>query len=139
MKEKSSRVTSFPGSHRQLAVANITPGPNGLYLVVAGYFVAGLKGAGVATAALMLPPVLVLPLERAHVGLVHLGRFRAVMFALSLSVIALLAISAGSLAVHAGSDWLGVAMILFGAAALLRKAPPFVAFILAGLTGWALR
>jgi chromate transporter len=123
---------------RSLAVANITPGPNGLYLVVVGYFVSGLIGAGIAVVAIMLPPVLVLPLERAHGRLVHLGRFRAAMFALSLSVVALLAVSAGSLAMHAGTDALGVAMIILGAATLLSKAPPVAGFAIAGLVGWLL-
>jgi chromate transporter len=112
-----------------LAVANITPGPNGLYLVVVGYFVAGLKGAGVAITALMLPPVLVLPLERAHCRLSHLKRFRAVMFALSLSVIALLAISSGSLVMHATTDLLGWAMVVLGTILLFYRAPPIVGFV----------
>jgi chromate transporter len=121
---------------RSLAIANITPGPNGLYLVVVGYFVAGLSGAAVAVLALMLPPFLVLPLEHAHGKLIHLPRFRAAMFALSLSVIALLAISAGSLAVHAGTDALGIAMVGFGVVVLLRKVPPIAGFAVAAVIGW---
>lgn len=119
-----------------LSVANITPGPNGLYLVVVGYFVSGMKGALVAVTALMLPPMLVLPLEQARSRLVHLKRFRAAMFSLSLSVMALLAISSGSLALHAATDVLGLAMVCTGTALLLKRAPPIAGFALALLVGW---
>jgi chromate transporter len=122
---------------RSLSIANVTPGPTGLYLVVVGFFVFGLAGATVAVAALILPPALVLVLERAHGRLVHHRRFRAVMFALSLSVLALLVLSASALAQHAGTDALGVAMIVFGVAVLLLRVPPIAGFLLAGAIGYA--
>jgi chromate transporter len=120
---------------RSLAIANITPGPNGLYIVVAGYFIAGLKGAAVAILAISLPPLLVLPLEQTHGRLIHIGRFRSAMFALRLSVIALFAISAGLLAQHAGTDPLGIAMVVLGAVLLLMRAPPILGFALAVAAG----
>ncbi|HEY0197944.1 MAG TPA: chromate transporter [Rhodanobacter sp.] len=119
-----------------LAVANITPGPNGLYLVVVGYFVADIQGALVAILALLLPPVLVLPLEKARSRLLHLKRFRAAMFALSLSVVALLAISSGSLVLHSATDTLGFAMVCAGTVLLLCRAPPILGFVLALTVGW---
>ncbi|MEQ1885033.1 MAG: chromate transporter [Bryobacteraceae bacterium] len=51
---------------RQLATAIVAgrtgPGPNGLYLVSVGYFVAGVPGAAVSFIALITPAFLVIPL-----------------------------------------------------------------------------
>jgi chromate transporter len=118
-----------------LAVSNITPGPNGLYLVVVGYFVGGMKGAAAATLALLLPPILVLPLERVRSRLVHLHRFRAGMHSLSLAVVALLAVSSGSLAMHAATDTLGFVMVIVGTVLLVYGAPPLLGFGIAVLAG----
>jgi chromate transporter len=43
-----------------LAVGNISPGPNGLYLIAASYFIGGITGSLVACAAVVVPPFLVL-------------------------------------------------------------------------------
>jgi chromate transporter len=120
---------------QSLAVSNITPGPNGLYVVVVGYFVGGLRGAAIATLAILLPPLLVLPLERIRSRLIHLRRFRAAMYTLSLSVVALLALSSGSLVVHASTDTVGTLMAPLGAALLLLRAPPLVGVVIALAAG----
>lgn len=121
-----------------LAVGNITPGPNGLYLLVVGFFVGGVRGAAVATLALLIPPFLVLLLERLRSWLVHLRRFRAVMHSLSLSVLALLIPSSASLAAHASTDALGISMVVLGAVLLTCKVPPLAAICLAVLAALAL-
>ena len=43
-----------------LAVGNISPGPNGLYLIAASYFIGGITGSLVACAAVVVPPFLVI-------------------------------------------------------------------------------
>jgi len=47
-----------------VAVARSTPGPNGLYLVSVGYFIAGTPGAIAGWLALSLPALLIIPLIR---------------------------------------------------------------------------
>jgi chromate transporter len=118
-----------------LAVGNISPGPNGLYLIVVGYFVAGLRGGLLATAALCLPPLLVLLLARVRARLVHLRRFRAALQSLGLAVVALLATTSGTLVVHAANTWLGAVMAVVGTVLLLRKAPPLVGVAVAVVIG----
>jgi chromate transporter len=118
-----------------LAVGNISPGPNGLYLVAVGYFVGGSGGALAATSALVLPPFLVFLLEKARTWLVHLRRFRAVLQSLSLAVVAMLAMSSGSLVVHAARTPLGTAMVVTGLVLLLRGVPPLVSVIVAIVAG----
>ncbi|WP_413733441.1 chromate transporter [Sodalis sp. RH21] len=118
-----------------LAIGNIAPGPNGLYLVVVGYFVAGVKGACVAALAILLPPFLVILLERIRKRLLPLRRFRAVMHSLSLAVVALLIPSSVALATHAATDILGMAMVAMGTTLLLLRAPPLAGIGIALLVG----
>ena len=49
-----------------LAVGQIAPGPSGLWIVSLGYLIAGVPGALAAVAATLLPPALVLPIERLY-------------------------------------------------------------------------
>jgi chromate transporter len=49
-----------------LAVGQVTPGPGGLWVVAFGYLVAGIAGAAAAAVAVILPPLLVLPIGRLH-------------------------------------------------------------------------
>jgi chromate transporter len=118
-----------------LAVGNISPGPNGLYLVAVGYFVGGPWSALAAAAALTLPPLLVFPLEKARSWLIHLRRFRSMLRSLGLAVVATLALSSGSLVVHAARTPLGVAMVVTGLVLLLRRVPPLVSVIVAIAAG----
>jgi len=46
-----------------LTIGRLGTGPGGLYIVALGYFVLGLPGALAATAATLLPPLLVVPLS----------------------------------------------------------------------------
>lgn len=49
-----------------LAIGQITPGPNGLWVVSLCYLVAGLPGAVLSCIALLLPPLLVLIVQCCH-------------------------------------------------------------------------
>jgi chromate transporter len=49
-----------------LAVGEISPGPNGLWVVSLGYLTGGLPGALLATVAIALPPLLVLLVARVY-------------------------------------------------------------------------
>lgn len=48
-----------------IAISQASPGPLGLYVVVVGYFVAGLPGALAAALALATPAILAIPIARA--------------------------------------------------------------------------
>ncbi|HEX3593333.1 MAG TPA: chromate transporter [Pseudonocardiaceae bacterium] len=114
-----------------LAVGNISPGPNGLYLIAVGYFVDGYWGAAAATVAVLLPPLLVLLLDKLRAGLIHLRRFRSALRSLSLAVVALLATSSGSLAWTAAHTVLGVSMLVAGTVLLLFRVAPLAGVVLA--------
>jgi chromate transporter len=118
-----------------LAVGNISPGPNGLYLIAVGYFVDGCTGAAAASVAVLLPPMLVLLLDRVRARLIHLPRFRSALQSLGLAVVALLAVSSGQLTAAAAHTLLGVTMAAAGLALLVLRVPPFLGVVLAVLTG----
>ena len=48
-----------------IAISQASPGPLGLYVVVVGYFVAGIPGALAGALALASPAILVIPIARA--------------------------------------------------------------------------
>jgi len=108
-----------------LAVGQLAPGPTGLWTVALGYFVAGITGAGLAAAAIILPPLLVLPLARVH------GRFsentaaRGFMRGLGLAVAATVPVIVLRVVGSYGYDLAG-ALIAVGSFAVLltRRFPP---------------
>jgi len=53
-----------------LAIGQTTPGPIGMWMVLVGFFVAGLPGAAAGTLALATPAILAVPL----LGIVRRGR-----------------------------------------------------------------
>lgn len=109
-----------------LAVGNISPGPNGLYLIAASYFIDGIKGTLVACTAVVIPPFLVLAVERARRRLIHLARFRAMLRSLALAVVALLAVTDWSLVTQAATGPLAIAVMIGGTVALLFRVPPLL-------------
>ena len=49
-----------------IAIGRISPGPNGLFVISIGYYIAGLPGALVGALGLMLPPFMAIGLVQAH-------------------------------------------------------------------------
>lgn len=47
-----------------IAISQASPGPLGLYLVIVGYFVAGIPGAGAGVLSLATPAFLAIPISR---------------------------------------------------------------------------
>ena len=119
-----------------LAVGNISPGPNGLYLIAASYFLGGLKGSLVACAAVAIPPFLVVLVERARRRLIHLPRFRAMLRSLALAVVALLVVTDWSLVKHAVTAGpLSIFVMVAGTLLLLVRVPPLVGVVFAIAVG----
>ena len=55
-----------------LAVGQLSPGPNGLWVVSLSYLVAGVPGALLATLALLVPPLIILLVERGYLKIATL-------------------------------------------------------------------
>lgn len=64
-------------------IGRITPGPNGLFVLTIGYYVAGLWGALAGALGIAIPPFLAIGLVRAHRRVAHqrwvVGLTRGVM------------------------------------------------------------
>lgn len=118
-----------------LAVGNISPGPNGLYLIAASYFLDGVRGSLVACAAVLIPPFLVLLVERARQRLIHLARFRAMLRSLAVAVVALLVVTDWSLVKAAATGPLSIAMLVAGTTMLLFRVQPLLGVLVALAVG----
>ena len=118
-----------------LAVGNISPGPNGLYLIAASYFIGGVKGSLVACVAVIIPPFLVVGVERARQRLIHLPRFRAMLRSLALAVVALLMVTDWTLIKHAATSPLSIVVMVVGTLMLLVRVPPLVGVAFAIVVG----
>ncbi|MBV8083782.1 MAG: chromate transporter [Chloroflexi bacterium] len=73
-----------------LAVARITPGPNGLWLVALGYLLGRTPGAVAASVALAIPPFLILLIMASYGKISHFKRTERALLFLSLGLSGLL-------------------------------------------------
>jgi len=70
-----------------LSVGQVSPGPNGLWVISLGYLMAGVGGAMLALVAIILPPLLVLVVERFYRRIQHHPAVEGFMRGLSLAVV----------------------------------------------------
>ena len=123
-----------------LAVGQVAPGPNGLWVISLGYLTAGGRGALLALLAITLPPLLILIIERLYrrirhhpavegfvrgLGLAAVGIFILVLFGLLRSS----GLSVRSLLIALASVGLGAT----------RRVPAIAILGLAALTGILVR
>ena len=119
-----------------IAVGQISPGPTGLWSISLGYLIYGWQGAGIALAALSLPPLLALVVGAFYNRMEHTQAVQDFTRGLSLAVVGLtLAISFGLMSAAIQDGW-GV-LIAAGALALAlsKKAPVIVVLGLSALAG----
>ncbi len=74
---------------QSLAIGQISPGPNGLWVISLGYFSYGFLGALLALVAICLPPLLVLGLQAIYSRIEHLTWVQGLMRGISLAVVGL--------------------------------------------------
>lgn len=70
-----------------LAVGQISPGPSGLWVISLGYLTAGLKGSLLALVAVVLPPLLVVGIERLYRSVQHHAAVEGFVRGLGLAVV----------------------------------------------------
>jgi chromate transporter len=74
-----------------VAVGRIAPGPNGLFVISIGYYIAGVPGALIGAIALMIPPMLAIGLVHAHRRLANRLWVEGMTRGIAASAVALLA------------------------------------------------
>ncbi len=122
-----------------IAIGQISPGPNGLWVIALGYFTYGVPGAALALVAITLPPLLVLAIAAQYARVEQQAWMQGAMQGVTLAVIALLLTVIWTILHQPGVDargWL-IAAGAFGLA-LSRKVNVLLILTLAGVVGYLL-
>ena len=123
-----------------LTIGQLSPGPNGLWVICLGYLTGGLPGSLLALIALTLPPLLILVIERGYRHVQHHPAVEGFVRGLSLAVAGVFAVALTGILHSAGFSFRSGAIALSAIAlALTRRVPIFGIIGLAGLAGIAWR
>ena len=122
-----------------VAIGQISPGPNGLWVVSLGYLTYGYLGAFLALIAITLPALLVLVVSAGYARIERRTWVQGAMHGVSLAVVGLLLTVVWTILHQPGVDWKGllIALAAFGLA-LSRKINILIILSLAGLAGYLL-
>lgn len=124
---------------QSIAIGQISPGPNGLWVISLGYLTYGYLGALLALIAITLPAFLVLLISAGYHRIEHQRWVRGFMRGISLAVVGILLTVVWTIEHQPGADIKGplIALGAFGLA-LSRKVNLLVILGLAGLVGYLL-
>jgi chromate transporter len=124
---------------QSIAIGQISPGPNGLWVISLGYLTYGLTGALLALVAITIPALLVLVVSAGYTRIEHQTWVQGAMRGVSLAVVGLLLSVVWTILNQPGVDWKGmlIAASAFGLA-LSRKVNIVIILGLAGLAGYLL-
>jgi chromate transporter len=122
-----------------IAIGQISPGPNGLWVVSLGFLTYGIPGALLALIAITLPALLVLVISAGYTRIEHQTWVLGAMRGVSLAVVGILLAVVWTILHQPGVDWKGtcIAAGAFGLA-LSRKVNILIILALAGLAGYIL-
>lgn len=119
-----------------IVIGQISPGPNGLWVVGLGYLTYGYFGAILAVLAITLPPLLVLGIAAIHARIEHQRWVEGLMRGISLAVVGISCSVCWTIIRQPGVDWTG--WIIAGVAvglAMTRRVSIIVILALAGCAG----
>lgn len=119
-----------------LTIGQLSPGPNGLWVVSLGYLSGGLLGSLLALLAILLPPLLILAIERGYRRVQHHPAAEGFVAGLSLAVASVFAVALVGILQSAGLSFrTGTIALTAIALALTRRVPLFGIVGLAGAAG----
>lgn len=124
---------------QSIAIGQISPGPNGLWVISLGYLTYGYLGALLALIAIILPALLVLVVSAGYARIERQAWVQGAMQGVSLAVVGILLTVVWTILRQPGVDWRGLLIALgaFGLA-LSRKVNVLLILALAGLVGYLL-
>jgi chromate transporter len=124
---------------QSIAIGQISPGPNGLWVISLGYLTYGYAGAGFALIAITLPALLVLLISAGYARIASKAWVQGAMHGVSLAVVGLLVTVVWTILHQPGVDWRGL-LIAAGAFGLAfsRKINLLLILALAGIAGYLL-
>lgn len=122
---------------QSIAIGQISPGPNGLWVISLGYLTYGFLGALLALIAIIIPPMLVLVIARSYSRIERWPRTQGAMRGVSIAVIGLLVTVIWTILHQPGIDLIGL-LIAAGAFILAATRKVNIPLILAlgGLVGF---
>jgi len=107
---------------QSLAIGQISPGPNGLWVICLGYLTYGYLGAALALIAITIPPLLVLAIAAVYDRIKERRWVQGLMRGVSLAVVGITLTVVWTIVTQSGVDWRGyaIAAAAFGLAASNR-------------------
>jgi chromate transporter len=124
---------------QSLAIGQLSPGPNGLWVISLGYLTYGLAGAALALIAIIIPPFLVLAISAIYNRIAALNWVGALMRGVSLAVIGITLSVSWTILTRSHLDWRS--LLLAAAAcglALTKRVNILVILLLAAAAGYLL-
>jgi chromate transporter len=119
-----------------LSIGQITPGPNGLWVVSLCYLVAGVPGAVLACIALLLPPLLILIVQRCHARIAHLPATQGLLDGVVLVIVSFSVIVLAGMFRNNGVDIeMMVIAVVSAALAISRRVSANIILVFAALIG----
>lgn len=119
-----------------LAIGQLSPGPNGLWVVSFAYLVDGITGALLATLAITLPPFVVLLVERAYRRIKEHPAVEGFLSGMSAATVGVFAVVMAQVLSSANPGLMSYGILLAAFTLGMVKKIPLVAIILgAGLIG----
>jgi|HubBroStandDraft_6_1064221.scaffolds.fasta_scaffold00013_73 chromate transporter len=119
-----------------LVVGQLTPGPNGLWIVSLGYIVAGPLGAFLALCAATIPPMLVLPIDALYRRFGSLPGVEGFVRGIGLAVIGVSPLVLAQVLQGSGfDDWTAVIAAVAFVMVLSRRVPNIVVVALGAVAG----
>jgi chromate transporter len=123
-----------------LAVGQVSPGPNGLWVVCLGYFLGGWMGALAALVAIALPPFLILVIAKLYERHRHHPAVGGFMAGLEVAVISIFGVVMASFLAAAPHTAFTVVIAALAFLAILSgRVPTLIVIVLAGVIGAALK
>lgn len=122
-----------------IAIGQISPGPNGLWVISLGYLTYGYPGAALALIAIILPALLVLGIAAIHARIERQRWVAGVMRGISLAVVGIALSVCWTIIHQPGIDWTGWAIAVVACVlALSGRVSLIVILVLAGVAGYFL-
>ena len=90
---------------QSVAIGQISPGPNGLWVISLGFLTYGYLGALFALIAIIIPPLLVIPVSAMYTRIEHNRRVQGAMQGVSLAVVGLVLTVTWTILYQPGVDW----------------------------------
>lgn len=120
-----------------LAIGQLTPGPNGLWIVSLCYLVAGLLGAVLACIALLLPPLLILIVQRCYARIANRPATQGVLDGVVLVIVSFSIIVLAGIFRNNGLDIGMITITVISAVlAISRRVSTNIILVAAAVIGW---